>query len=160
MAFRAWPPVAVAPPGSLGHSERVTNMSDFIAYHSVRKMKRDYRPREQFHFFSSKADGFLRNAIGSRVWVVVGRCDGRRTHYRLAGVFTPSEVRRESDGFDIVGTGTPFHPPCELTTLPWFSNLLREQRNFSFGFSRIRGKSIVAELERLLAEQEQKAVAS
>ncbi|MBU6410944.1 MAG: hypothetical protein KGR98_11220 [Verrucomicrobia bacterium] len=135
-------------------------MSDFIAYHSVEKMERDYQPTEQFHFFSRKPDSFLRSAIGSRVWVVVGWRDGRRTLYRLVGVFTPSEVRPESDGFGIIGTGTPFHPPFEVSALPWFSDLLREQSNFSFGFSRIRGESIVAELERLLAERERKADAS
>lgn len=134
-------------------------MSGFIAYHSVRKMGRDYQPTEEFHFFSNKPDSFLRSTIGSRVWVVVGQCDGRRTHYRLAGVFTASEVRPKSGGFGIVGTGTPFHPPFEVTTLPWFSDLLREQRNFSFGFSRIRDESIVTELHRLLQSYEQTTVA-
>jgi hypothetical protein len=83
-----------------------------------------------------------------RVWVVVGRRDGSATTFSLAGAFTPSEVRAEPDGFGIVGSGTPFRPPIDVTTRPWFQALLQEQRNFSFGFNRIRSKEIVAELER------------
>jgi len=130
-------------------------MSDFIGYHSVERMGRDYQPTEQFHFFSSKPESFLRSAIGSRVWVIVGTREGARTSYRLAGMFTPSEVQPESDGYGILGTGTPFRPAFDVTASPWFAELLREQNNFSFGFSRIRGESIVAELQRLLHEYQQ-----
>ena len=96
---------------------------------------------------------FLRSALGSTVWTVTGTPDDSgRMVYRLAGVFTPSEVRPESDGFGITGEGTPFRPPIDVTAEPWFAELLREQSNFSFGFSRIRGESIVAELQRLFHE--------
>ena len=124
--------------------------SDFIAYHSVRTMGYDCKPTKNFRFISRKPESFLRRAIGSRVWVVVGTCDRTRTNYRLDGVFTPSKVQSKSDGYLILGTGTPFRPPFEVTASPWFAELLREQNKFSFGFNRIRGESIVVELQRLL----------
>lgn len=123
-------------------------MDHYIAYHSVELMGHEYEPTEQFHFFSRKPQSVLRRALGNRVWVVVGRRDGSATTFSLAGVFTPSEVRAESDGFGIVGPGTPVRPSIDVTARPWFQALLQEQRNFSFGLNRIRSKEIVAELER------------
>ena len=75
-------------------------MTDFIAYHSTEKMGHKFEPKQHFHFLSRKPGSFLRSAIGSRVWTVSGTRDGKgRMIYRLAGVFTPSEVRAESNGF-------------------------------------------------------------
>jgi hypothetical protein len=111
-------------------------MSDYVAYHSTEKMGRDFEPSSHFHFYSAKSESFLRGAIGSRVWTVTGtRDDSGHMVYRVAGVFTPSEVRAEGDGYGITGEGTPFRPPIEVTTEPWFSELLREQSNFSFGLN-------------------------
>ncbi|GEM_PF-2140310 len=125
-------------------------MTDYVAYHSSELMGREYWPTEHFQFFSRKAESFLRRAIGCRVWVIVSVRDDSRMAYRLAGVFTPSVVRSENDGFGIIGTGTPFRPPFKVTALPWFTELLREQNKFSFGFNPIRSESIIAELRRLL----------
>jgi hypothetical protein len=111
-------------------------MDHYIAYHSVELMGHEYEPTERFHFFSRKAESVLRRALGNRVWVVVGKRDGSATTFSLAGVFTPSEVRAESDGFGVVGPGTPFRLSIDVTTRPWFRALLREQQNFSFGFKR------------------------
>lgn len=134
-------------------------MDHYIAYHSVELMGHDYEPTEQFHFFSRKAQSVLRRALGNRVWVVVGRRDGAATTFSLAGVFTPAKVRAESDGFGVVGPRTPFRPSIDVTARPWFQVLLQEQKNFSFGFNRIRNKEIVAELEQLFETPESNAVA-
>jgi hypothetical protein len=69
------------------------------------------------------------------------------------GMFTPSTVRPEKDGFGILGNGIPFRPPLEVTTLPWFAELLREQSRFSYGFNRIRNAEIVAEMHSLLEQR-------
>lgn len=134
-------------------------MDHYIAYHSIELMGHEYEPTERFHFFSRKAESVLRRALGNRVWVVVGKRDGAATTFSLAGVFAPSEVRAESDGFGIIGPGTPFRPSIDVTARPWFRALLREQNNFSFGFNRIRSKEIVAELERAFESQDDKPVA-
>jgi hypothetical protein len=129
-------------------------MSNFIAYHSARVMGHEYSVPKDGHFrwWSGKSKSFLHSAIGGRVWAVTSKQNGGRTSFRLAGMFTATEIRQESGGFGIVGIGTSFQPPCEVTSLPWFSDLRREQNNFSFGFGRIRSESVVAELEKLLAE--------
>ena len=127
---------------------------DYVAYHSAAVMGCQYMPPEEhFHFFSRKPKGFLRRAIGCRVWVVAGARSGSRASYRLAGVFTPSAIRQKQGGFGISGRGIPFPQPLEITTLPWFVELCREQNRFSYGFSRIRSTKVVAELRRILQQR-------
>lgn len=129
-------------------------MSDFVAYHNTEKMGREFKPTRRFHFFSRKPEVFLRKALGNRVWTITGsRADSGRMLYRLAGVFTASDIRPELDGFSISGDGTPFRPPIDVTAQSWFSELLREQNKFSFGFSRIRDENIVKGLESLGDQQ-------
>jgi hypothetical protein len=125
-------------------------MSDYIAYHSTKVMGHEYIVPKDGHFYwwSGKSEIFLRSTIGSRAWAITSRLDGRRSVYRLAGVFTPSELQPESGGYAILGDGTLFQPSFDVTSLRRFSDLRREQTNFSFGFSRIRNEIIVTELER------------
>lgn len=125
-------------------------MTEYVAYHSSELMGEDYQPTRNFHFWSRKSENFLRRSIGCRVWVVVGKRVERRMTYQLAGVFTPSDIDSERNGFGIIGLGTPLRPPVAVTTLPWFKDLLREQNKFSYGFNQIRSKSIAAELQALL----------
>jgi len=136
-------------------------MSDYIGYHSAKVMGHEYiAPKdEQFYWWSGKDEAFLRAAIGCCAWAVTSRLDGGRTVYSLAGFFIPSELRSENGGFAILGDGTLFKPPFEVTTLPWFSDLRREQTNFSFGFNQIRSEIIVTELERLLHQYKRSTVA-
>lgn len=127
-------------------------MTDYIAYHSSKLMGHEYWPTENFHFWSRKAESFLRRSIGCRTWVVVSTGDRKSRAYRLAGVFYPSDILPwEDGGISIRGTGTPFRPPFEVTTAPWFRELLKEQNKFSYGFNSIRSEFIVAELVALLA---------
>jgi hypothetical protein len=129
-------------------------MSDYIAYHSVRKMGRPFESTTHFEFYSRKAESILRRAIGERAWCIEGTPDGRSTVYRLVGVFTPSELRREHDGYWIVGEGTPFRPPIDVTEAPWLPRFMRRQRNFRLGFSLIRTEGVVPDLEHLRNEYE------
>ena len=126
---------------------------DYIAYHSTELMGREYKPPAgRFHFYSKKPESFLRRSVGCRVWVIVGTLIGSHTSYRLAGMFTPSVIRPEEEGFGILGAGIPFRPPFEVTTFPWFAELLREQNRFSYGFNQIRSAKIVTELQQLLEQ--------
>ena len=127
-------------------------MADYIAYHSSELMGQEYWPTEYFNFISRKAESFLRRAIGCRVWVIVSVRRERRMAYRLAGVFAPSEVHAQEDGIAIIGVGTPFRPPFEVTALPWFVALLKEQNKFSYGFNPIRSENIIVELSKLLEQ--------
>jgi hypothetical protein len=125
-------------------------MTEYVAYHSSELMGEKYQPSDNFHFWSRKPEKFLSNAIGCRVWVIVSKREKGRMNYQLAGLFTPLDVRREGNGFGIIGPGTPFRPPVEVTLRPWFKALFREQNNFSYGFNQIRSKSIVANLQDVL----------
>ncbi len=127
-------------------------MSDFIAYHSEKVMGHKYsHPKDgRFYWWSGKPESFLRTGIGGRVWAISSRLVGGRNVYSLAGIFTPSDVQPKSGGYDIIGDGRLFRPSVDVTKLPWFLDLRREQNNFSYGFSRIRSESIITELERFL----------
>ena len=129
------------------------SLGDYIAYHSSEVMGRDYEPPTgRFRFYSQKSEAFLRRAIGGRVWVVAGKRNASRTEFRLAGMFTLSKVRQENDGFEISGDGLSIDPPIEVTARPWFSELIREQNRFSYGFNRIRNAKVVGEMQSLLEE--------
>ncbi len=127
-------------------------MNDYVAYHSTERRQRPFSPTEDFNFFSRKPKKSLLDAVGHRVWTVVGERMGSRQTYRLAGMFVPAQVRpdEDEDGFRITGRGTPLRPQPELTDLAWFQKLLLEQNQFSYGFNRIRNPDTVAELEQLL----------
>ena len=125
-------------------------MTDFIAYHSAERMGYEYEPKGDFHFFSRKPESYLRSAIGCRVWTLSGKRDRKgHTVFRLAGVFTPSTVNPEIDGFGIAGEGTLFRPQIDVTSEPWLAELRREQNNFSFGFNRIRRPVVIDALLRI-----------
>ena len=116
-------------------------MSDYIAYHSVRKMGRPFESTTHFEFYSRKAESILRRAIGERTWCIEGTPDGRSTVYRLVGVFTPSELRRERDGYWIVGEGTPFRPPIDVTEA-MKPTALRRNKSSVFATTPCRGLSL------------------
>jgi hypothetical protein len=131
-------------------------LADYVAYHSVRKMGRDFTPgKGPYVFLSGKSRTFLEKVIGREVWVVTGTPgpDGK-TIFRLAAVYTPDEVTQGSDVFLVKGTrGHGFKPPIELNDLPWFESLYREQHNFSYGMSRIRDENVIQALYALLPKK-------
>jgi hypothetical protein len=130
-------------------------MSDYIAYHSSEAMGHEYEQTEgePWAFSTNKTKSFVNNTIGQRLWVITGSRGIRRTMvYKLAGVYTPSEVVRGDKDFRFQIRGdrrTKFEPRIEVTMLPWFRKLLREHR-LSFGVSHVKDKRIIAGLECIL----------
>jgi hypothetical protein len=125
-------------------------MDHYVAYHSVDLMGHDYNPDDNFNYHSRKAPQFLRRSIGALVWFIVGQRESRRTRYRLAGLYTPTKVTEDAEGCVVEGWGTPLRPPPELTALPWFSDLLHQQSNFSLGFNQLRDLVVLDALNRLV----------
>ena len=124
-------------------------MDHYVAYHSAKIMGRPYRARRTFNFNSGKSESQLRKAIGHSTWVIASQL-GRRNQpeYFLAGVYVPTRVSHDSEGWLVSGSGVPFQPAIVVTNLEWFKALRLEQNNFSYGFNRIRSASIVTALER------------
>lgn len=129
----------------------------YVAYHSVETVGAEYRGGPPFRFKSKKPRAHLQGALGNCVWVIVGkRGANRSTAYRLAGWFTPTELQ-EVDGeagyLWILGIHGEMSPsPTVLNELDWFQELRRQQGNFGFGVNAIRDETIIAGLERTLAQ--------
>jgi hypothetical protein len=126
--------------------------NDFVAYHSTDLMGYEYAPtRGRFSFFSRKALTFLEKSIGGNVWAITGTRDSEgKLIYRLVACYTPDEVKKASDAFEVIGkNGHIFKDSIELNGFPWFQKLLREQNRFSFGFSRIQSPDAIAALHRI-----------
>ncbi len=113
-------------------------MTDYVAYHSAELMGHALDANDSLVFFSRKPRKYLESAIGQRVWVIASERLGSEKRYQLTGVYRPSAVTPDQDGWRILGSGTAFHPPIDVTGLPWFRELRREQHDFSFGFNRIK----------------------
>jgi hypothetical protein len=107
----------------------------------------------RFDFISRKRRAFLEKSIGCNVWVVTGTRNHRgNTLYALAAVYKPDQIRTCSARTLILGkNGHNFEPPVELNGMPWFHKLFREQNRFSFGFNRIKNRSVLDALHRLQA---------
>jgi hypothetical protein len=132
-------------------------MKDFVAYHSV-KLWGEYAPADRLHFYSGKGKSFLRTSIGENVWVIVGKPGKYRSSFFLAGVYSPETIRkRKHRGFDILGFGKPFKPLIELSNLPWFAKLLKEQGGFRFGFNQVQNKLVLDKLRELLERSKDKS---
>lgn len=127
-------------------------MEHYIAYHSVELMRRDYQPSEPVVFWSRKPKKALLGAIGARAWIVVGKRTTKRTRYDLVGAYSPKTITNGDDGSLVTGPGVQLQPPVEITDLPWFLELLREQKNFSLGLNRIRNPGVISGLESLMPE--------
>jgi HNH endonuclease len=125
-------------------------MDHYIAYHSIAVMKRDYSSPDRLYFQTNKAETTVRGALGATVWVIVGRQISSRTQFRLAGAYLPDELAREGDKWIIDGPGTTLNPAPEVTSLPWFKVLMREQGNFSHGFNRIKSQEVIDALTALV----------
>jgi 5-methylcytosine-specific restriction enzyme A len=122
-------------------------MQHYVAYHSLSVMGHAYSGGRNLTFFSGKPRKQLEKAIGQLVWVVTSD-DHRPKRYFLAGIYSPREILADNGSSTIVGTGTPFEPPIEITAFEWFKELQDEQNNFSYGFNRIKAPAIVQSLEK------------
>jgi hypothetical protein len=125
-------------------------MSHYIAYHSVHVMGRDYTPATEFSFYTRKPEGLVFAAVGATAWVIVGKRVSGHMQYLLAGAYEPRDVADEAGVWVIKGRGTPLDPRLDVTNLPWFAILKREQNNFSFGFNRIQDQDVIGALTRLI----------
>jgi hypothetical protein len=124
-------------------SSPCVTMDHYVAYHSVEIMGSDYSPSTDFGFYTRKPEKFVRGAIGSTAWVIVGKRVSGQMQYQLAGAYTPTDVKDEDGTWVITGPGTPLRPLMDVTSLPWFSVLKRDQNNFSFGFNRINNQDVI-----------------
>lgn len=125
-------------------------MNNFVAYHSI-KLWGEYNATNRLHFYSGKSANFLRTSIGGKIWVIVGKPNKNQTSFHLTGVYSPEKIRaRKHRGFDILGSGKPFGPPIDITNLPWFERLAKEQGNFRFGLNQIQDRVVLRNLHELV----------
>ena len=128
-------------------------MDHYVAYHSVDLMGREYRDSgDDFGHYSRKPESVLRKTIGNLVWVVVGKRGDKQTHYRLAGVYSPDRLTDEDGDWLVQGRGIPVAAHTDITDLPWFAELFREQNRFSLGMNRIRSALVIDALTRLIPD--------
>lgn len=127
-------------------------MENFVAYHNVRRMGREYLLSDEPGFLSSKI-GLLKKAIGNKVWVVQGAPQGGKTAFSLHGSFIAESVEPQAPGSDVhVISGkraTQFLPPLALNDLDWFPSLYKSQTNFSLGFNRSADQTVLDALAAL-----------
>jgi hypothetical protein len=128
----------------------VVSKSGASSYHSASLMGHAYQGSTDFGFFSRKSKSYLQRSFGQTVWVIASR-GGRPLRYFLEGVYTPTGVAPDGDGWQISGKGIPFRSPNDVTGLSWFEALYREQNNFSFGLNRIRSVDVIDALEKYRA---------
>ncbi len=122
--------------------ETLPDREAYVAYHSAAIMGAPYRGSQDLVFLSRKPEKQLRRSLGQEVWVIAS--EGRRpARYFLAGVYTPRRIEAKREGSRILGEGTPFEPPIDVTGLPWFRALRKEQNNFSYGFNRIGSQDVI-----------------
>jgi hypothetical protein len=80
----------------------------------------------------------------------VGKRKGKHTRYRLAGVYSPDRVNDEEGDWLVQGRGVRAAAEVDVTDLPWFAALFREQNQFSFGMNRIRNPEVIEALTGLV----------
>jgi hypothetical protein len=128
-------------------------MDHYVAYHSVDLMNQDYGDGgEDFGHYSRKPESVLRKTIGKLVWVVVGERGDKRTEYRLAGVYSPDQLVHEDEEWVVRGRGVRAPARTDITDLPWFAELFREQNRFSLGMNRIRSARVIEALTTLIPQ--------
>lgn len=126
-------------------------MKNFIAYHKVAEWG-PYKPDgiTEFQHYSGHPRSKLEKTIGQNVWVVSGTKISAKTTYKLCAIYQPTHIEESNEGgFLVIGNGTEFNPQIELTNLPWLKDLLKEQRNFSYGLNKIHNIHIIEGLQQL-----------
>ena len=115
-------------------------MEHFIAYHSARTMGYHFESSPELRFLSRKV-GVLKRALGNTVWVIQGIPTGPKTVFALCAAYMADQLELEdaSSSLHVIHGHRvrAFSPAVPLEGLAWFPELLRSQRNFSLGFSRL-----------------------
>lgn len=128
-------------------------MRHFVAYHSAEKMGGNYESGAEYAFLSRKGLAALEKTVGESVWIINGAKQAQKTIYTLCAVFTPDQVIELRDSianYVVTGQlGHDFDEPVVLNNLPWFSDFLKAQANFSLGINEIRDLAIHAQLTKL-----------
>jgi HNH endonuclease len=130
-------------------------MRHFVAYHSAEKMGGNYESGAEYAFLSRKGLAALEKTVGESVWIINGAKRPQKTIYSLCAVFTPDQVidlRDSIANYVVTGQiGYDFDEPVILNNLPWFSDFLKAQANFSLGINEIQDAAIQKHLTALAA---------
>jgi hypothetical protein len=142
----------------------------FVAYHNSDKFgpfygsgkKRSAKRGEQHTFATAKL--FREDTLkGQHLWTFEGSGSPRRYNLISCGIITqikkwkrPTKNRKVGHSH---GTLVHFeletnHTAIDVTDLPWFRKLFRQQQSFRNGFNRIADRSIIRALERLESKSE------
>ena len=112
-------------------------MTDYVVYHKAEKMG---YPALDIHNLAIYTKKSASSAIGSRVWLIAG--EGKPRQYYLRAMFRIGKIEssdKPNFPYRVTGTdGQLFDPMPFLNKEIWFSDFLKEQGNFAFGFNPIR----------------------
>lgn len=134
------------------------SMRHFIAYHKADErgsLNRDDR-RSSEAIGTKKPLTFLRQAIGSRVWLIEGRgTTSGESRYSMAYTFIAEKVTAGKRGEEhaVSGRSVAYFDDRRLNESPWFKALKQKVNGFSFGFSEIKDPSLIKGFEAILRRQ-------
>lgn len=139
------------PPGGNGASldiiyalPRLSLVRHFVAYHKFSEWGDYETDQATFSHFSNRARKHLDKSLGQRIWVIGGELVDRKMQYNLLSCFSPDSVDDALEGgYNIVGAGEGFTSPLNLSSKPWFPELLKEQNNFSLGINEIKNTNVI-----------------
>ncbi|ADB39101.1 HNH endonuclease [Spirosoma linguale] len=135
---------------------RLSLIRHFVAYHKFSEWGPYETGQERFSHYSNRPLTFLEKSKGQRIWVIGGEKNKRQTEYTLLSYFSPDLIESDEEkGFHIEGDGFGFTPPINLSSVQWFSELIKEQHNFSLGINEIKNPNVIQGLLALGSEQEQ-----
>ena len=125
-------------------------MAEFICYHNPDSMG---YPASEVRKYEIVTDKPVKNAMGSRVWLLTG--EGHPRSFKLRGYFYVTDIEdAKEDGFEtrLKGAeGRLFDPMLSLNDEEWFPALKKSQGNFAFGLQPLGEARFVRGLEELVA---------
>jgi predicted restriction endonuclease len=120
----------------------------FVAYHNVDERGTHLYSKNGRGSFETNKPALPRK--GDVLWCFEG--EGRPRRFRLVARGVVTRTTRQSDGSSLVHyQGPDPFEPSDVTSLPWFRELLESQGFFGFGLNSIADPNFVEELERLVA---------
>ena len=119
------------------------NGTHFVAYHNSDERGPFNSPRKNGAFETRKR---LLPKRGDFIWCFEGK--GSPKQYRLMTVGAVTGSTKQRDGLSLVHyQNSASLQPINVTGLPWFRKLLKDQSHFSFGLNPIRDPASIAELK-------------